>query len=278
MFLGYNTNGLAHHSLIAAIDLLADIGYQAVAITIDHHALSPFDSNWPGQLAEVARRLEKHAMRCVVETGARFILDPLHKHEPTLLASQARDRRRRIEFYRHALRCAAELRADCVSVWSGVAPPQEESRENLMAVLCDGLNEVLAEAERLGMVLAFEPEPGMFVATVADYDRLRLRLPHPLLRCTIDIGHLWCQDESPLVDVIAAHADQIANVHIEDMRRGRHEHLMFGEGEIDFPSVLSALDRAGYQAGVYVELSRHSHQGPIAARRAHDFLRRVWPQ
>jgi len=278
MFLGYNTNGLAHHPLVAAIDLLAEIGYQGVAITIDHHALSPFDSNWPKQLAEVAHRLEKHRMRCVIETGARFILDPFRKHEPTLLASKKSDRQRRIEFYRHALHCAAELGADCVSVWSGVAPPQTDSRESLMTLLCEGLSKVLAEAEHVALPLAFEPEPGMFIATLGDFDQLRQRLPHPLLRCTVDIGHLWCQDESPLPEVIATHADQIANVHIEDMRRGRHEHLMFGEGEIDFAGVLHALKRCGYRAGVFVELSRHSHEGPTAARRARDFLLSVWPR
>ena len=63
-------------------------------------------------------------------------------------------------------------------------------------------------------------------------------------------------------------APRLVNVHIEDMRAGRHEHLMFGEGEIDFPPVLRALAEVGYTGGVYVELSRHSHEGPTAARRA----------
>ena len=47
---------------------------------------------------------------------------------------------------------------------------------------------------------------------------------------------------------------------------------MFGEGEIDFPPVLQALADVGYTGGVYVELSRHSHEGPEAARRAMEFL------
>ena len=41
MLLGYNTNGLAHHDLFDAVELLADIGYRSVAITIDHTALPP---------------------------------------------------------------------------------------------------------------------------------------------------------------------------------------------------------------------------------------------
>ena len=42
MFLGYNTNGLAHHELFDAVELLAEIGYRGVAITIDHNALPPY--------------------------------------------------------------------------------------------------------------------------------------------------------------------------------------------------------------------------------------------
>jgi len=62
------------------------------------------------------------------------------------------------------------------------------------------------------------------------------------------------------------------NVHIEDMRSGVHEHLMFGEGQIDFPPVLQALAEVGYPGGIHVELSRHSHEAPTAVRRAFEFL------
>jgi sugar phosphate isomerase/epimerase len=57
------------------------------------------------------------------------------------------------------------------------------------------------------------------------------------------------------------------------MRTGIHEHLMFGEGEVDFAPVIAALQEVGYAGGVHVELSRHSHEGPAAARRAYQFLR-----
>ena len=43
MRLGYNTNGLAHHRLTDAIELLADEGYQSVALTLDAGALDPYE-------------------------------------------------------------------------------------------------------------------------------------------------------------------------------------------------------------------------------------------
>ena len=54
---------------------------------------------------------------------------------------------------------------------------------------------------------------------------------------------------------------------------GVHEHLMFGEGDIDFPPVIATLAEIRYDGLLSVELSRHSHEGPTAARRAYDFLR-----
>ncbi len=57
------------------------------------------------------------------------------------------------------------------------------------------------------------------------------------------------------------------------MKRGVHDHLMFGEGTIDFPPVLTALREIGYQGGVHVELSRHGHMAVEAVRRSASFLR-----
>ena len=104
------------------------------------------------------------------------------------------------------------------------------------------------------------------------------RIDAPNLRLTLDIGHLQCQGELPIADVIRRWASRLANVHIEDMRRGVHEHLMFGEGEIDFPPVLQALAEVGYTGGVYVELSRHSHEGPAAAKRAFQWMKSLFDE
>src|SRR5215510_8605909 len=83
---GYNTNGFAHHRLEDAIEILAELGYQSVALTLDYHALNPFDPYMPRQLAAVKGLLRKHGLRSVVETGARFLLDPRRKHHPTIVS------------------------------------------------------------------------------------------------------------------------------------------------------------------------------------------------
>jgi sugar phosphate isomerase/epimerase len=276
MLLGYNTNGLAHHDLLDAITLLGEIGYQGVALTLDHGALNPFDEWTNSQLKSVAELLAAHNLACVIETGARFLLDPRTKHEPTLVSADLAKRARRVDFLCRAVDIATKLDAECVSLWSGVVRDGAGERE-AFARLVDGLTLVLNHAEQKNVVLAFEPEPEMLVDTLARYDDLlgELSAQHvdtALLRLTIDIGHLHCQGEVPIAEQIERRRDRLANVHIEDMRAGEHEHLMFDEGEIDFPPVIAALAKIGYAGLVGVELSRHSHEGPTAARRAYNYL------
>src|ERR1019366_7355057 len=83
MNLGYNTNGSAHHRLEDALTILAELGYASVAITLDYHALNPFDADISQQCDRLRLIPEKLKMRCVIETGARFLLDPRQKHQPT---------------------------------------------------------------------------------------------------------------------------------------------------------------------------------------------------
>jgi L-ribulose-5-phosphate 3-epimerase len=271
MIMGYNTNGLAFHRWQDAVELLAEIGYRAVAITIDHHCLNPFSADLPHEIRALRRLLERHDMRCVIETGARFLLDSRVKHEPTLMTADPADRHRRVNYLERCIDIAAELEADAVSFWSGISRddiPESQAFDRLVA----GCREVADYAERRSVQLAFEPEPGMFIETMDQFGQLMERVDSPRFGLTIDIGHVQCVETTPIPDVLRTWKDRLWNVHIEDMRRGVHEHLLFGEGEIDFPPVMQTLAEIEYSGCVNVELSRHSHVAPQVARDSFEFL------
>jgi L-ribulose-5-phosphate 3-epimerase len=276
MILGYNTNGLSRFSPPAAIELLAKIGYRSIAISIDDCFLNPFGADLSAEIRLVAAALAKHGFRSVIETGARFLLDPNVKHEPTLVTVDAAARARRVDFLIRAIDIAADLKSDCVSLWSGVVR-DGAGEPDVMRRLVDGLVPVLEHAAKRGVVIGFEPEPGMYIDTMSRYRDLLNQLSARQVdlqpfQLTIDIGHLHCMGEVPISEQLRAWADRLVNVHIEDMRRGMHEHLMFGEGEIDFPPVIAALREIGYHGVLGVELSRHAAEGPAAAQKAYDFL------
>jgi len=218
MRLGYNTNGFAHHRLDDALTILAELGYRSVALTLDHHALNPYDPDTPRQLPLVRDRLRELGLSVVIETGARFLLDPRRKHQPTLLSADSGQRAIRLDFLRRAVDVAADLNAEAVSFWSGAA--NESATDTvLMDHLVEGSRRLCAYAETRGVRLAFEPEPGMFVDTMTRYAELHQRVAHSSFGLTIDIGHLHCLGETPLAPHLRRWCDWLWNIHIEDMRR-----------------------------------------------------------
>jgi len=273
MYLGYNTNGFAHHRLEDAIEILAELGYRGVALTLDVHHLDPFEPDPTGRIQQVRQSLTRHAMRCVVETGARFLLDPKRKHQPTLISPTADQRGRRITFLQDCIAYAGrgDLEADCVSFWSG-SPLDDASSSDLMVRLVEGCKYLSDWAAVNDVRLAFEPEPGMFIDTMDKFAELHAKVNHPAFGLTVDIGHLVCQGELPVSRHLEAWKHVLWNVHIEDMKRGVHDHVMFGEGEVDFADAFAGLRAANYTGGVFVELSRHSHDVVNTARKSAEFL------
>lgn len=299
--LGYGTNGLTDLRLDDALGLLADLGYDGVGLTLDHMHLDPLAPDVAARTRHVARRLGALGLGVTVETGARYVLDPRRKHGPSLLDPDPEARAARTALLVRAVDIAAELGAHAVHCFSGIAPPgtgggpdtgvgtgagarADVSTGTTAAAatatatawhrLTDALGPVLDAATRAGIPLAIEPEPGHLLATLADFHHLRTLLGDPdALGLTLDIGHCQCLEPAPPTTCVEEAAPWLRHVQIEDMRRGVHEHLPFGDGEIDFPPVLDALAATGYDGLTVVELPRHSHAGPDLARSSLGFLR-----
>jgi sugar phosphate isomerase/epimerase len=269
--LAYNTNGLAHHRLEDALEILGDLGYDGVALTLDVHHMDPYLAGGE-DAAFLKNRLDALGLRVVAETGGRYILDSRRKHYPSLVSSKGRERRE--DLYFRCIAIGARIGAEVISIWSGT-PDEGVETERAWEWLADGVRRVCRAAGETGVRIAFEPEPGMLVESMADFDRLREAVPSPHLGLTLDVGHVHCTEPDPIPDVIRRYGDRIWNVHIEDSVSGRHEHLPFGEGEIDFPPVLEALREIRYGGLVSVELSRHGHDGPAQAARSIEFLRSI---
>lgn len=275
MRIGFSTNSIGDIDPLEAVPLLHDLGYRSLAITLDHDVLNPFRPTIADDAVRWRAALAAHGMACVVETGARHLLDPRIKHEPTLMSPDADARRRRIEFLMQAIDVAALLGAEGVSLWSGVVR-DAAGEEELWPRLTASLAPVLDHARGRGVMIGFEPEPGMFVDTLTRFGVLLDRLGGPdHLRLTVDIGHLICMGEWPPEDAVRPWLDRIVNVHVDDMLACRHDHLPLGAGEVAFGPVLAALAGSGYTGGLHVELPRQAHRWFATARESSLFLHRL---
>jgi sugar phosphate isomerase/epimerase len=259
--LGYNTNGFAHHRLDDALHVIAELGYRAVAITPDANHLHP-DHTSDAQLRATRALLERLDLAVVVETGARYVLDPRRKQ--------------RLDFLERCARIAVALGGDTISLWSGI-PTADVAREDAWRHLVAGVQQLHERLTPLGVRIAFEPEPGMLVNSLADWERLRDATSIPDFGLTLDVGHVPCTESISAGDAIRRYGAAIRTVHLDDSRNGVHEHLQIGDGSLDWPDILRALREVGFTGIASVELSRHSHAAPEAARVAIERLRSALP-
>jgi len=269
--IGYNTNGFACHSLVSALEIIGDLGYDSVALTIDHHALNPWDDHFDIQLARVKKTLNAYNLATVIETGARFLLTPRIKHEPTLISEDPGGRQKRIGFIEKCLEIACELESEAVSIWSGIKA-NTVADDRAWEWLCRGCTKICSSAAAKGIPIAFEPEPGMFVESLSQFSRLSNDVNHPMFKLTFDAGHAFITEED-LPGAIESHKREIVNIHLEDMKKNRHRHLFFGEGEMEFGPIFQTLKNIGYSGQVNVELSRHCHNAVATASSALAFIR-----
>jgi len=266
----YNTNGAASHRLDDAIRLIAEAGYDGVALTLDHHHLDPFADDWEREAARVRDLLASLNLGSVVETGARYLLDPADKHEPTLVTASPEGRAARVAFLNRAIDVAGVLGSETMSFWAGVPKPGVD-RNDAHDWLDQGLAQVCDHATRAGVTVSLEPEPGMLVETVGDYERIAAF--HPQLKLALDTGHCLVTGDVEPEDAVRGHASRLGTVAIEDMKRGDHTHLPFGHGDMNVPAVLRALKDVEFGRLVCVELSRESPRAHQAIPEAIRYLK-----
>ena len=266
----YNTNGTANHRLADALALIADTGYDGVALTLDHHHFDPYAPNLSHRADQLATELDRLRLGLVIETGARYLLDARQKHEPTLVTAEREGRARRVDFLAKAVQIAEACGGEAVSFWGGVPKPGM-APETAQAYLREGLAMLMDLVPEGLVALALEPEPGMAVETVDDYRRWRSEFPR--LRLALDTGHCLVTQERDPAGAVREFAEELGTVTMEDMRRGVHDHLPFGEGDMDVPGVLRALREIRFGRLICVELSRDSHRAHTMVPQALAYLR-----
>ena len=221
-----------------------------------------------------AALLREHGLDVVVETGGRYVLDPRRKHHPTFVCDDGRERR--IDL----LRQRAPDRAPTSGARGGLVLERHRAArghaEQGRAARRGGSRACsLPVAQAAGVTSASSPSPGCSSSGSRDVAGLRRAARRgPSARAHRRRRAPALHGGRRPADVRAAPpGDLVVNVQIDDMRRGVHEHLPFGEGEVDFPPVLAALSDDRLRGLVAVELPRHSHAAPVLAAPASAFLR-----
>lgn len=277
MKLSFSTNAFTRHSVFAAVQSIAAIGYAGVEILADVPHLYPPATREADleQLRAVGRRSRIQFANINANTAVGYygkeFWEPLF--EPSLANPDRAARQWRIDYTKRCLEMAQVLGCANVSVTSGRMVPGIEPDQS-QDLLRESLREVVEYAARLGIRVGIEYEPGLLIERYQELASLLRDLNSPYLGANLDLGHSYLLGEDPQ-EVIDALASRIFHIHIEDIHARKHYHLIPGLGEIDFEKLFRILSVASFDGFVTVELYSYPHQPEQAARRAYDFLGRL---
>jgi sugar phosphate isomerase/epimerase len=276
--LAFSTNAYTRNPLLDALRHIRAAGFGAVEILADTphaypEALAP---GWVHEIRSELKRLNLRVSNVNANCTFGYFRDPPPEafFEPSLISPRPDYREDRIRMIARVLDFAREIGADNISITSGRLlggmPPAAARRQ-----LDESLRRVLDQADRAGVNVGIECEPGLFVEYAAELAEVIDRLDHPRLGANFDVGHAIVAGE----DVPAALRllrGRIWNLHVEDLPGRKHYHMIPGDGTVDWPALGQALRDIHYDRYATVELYTQSADPDTAARRSYDFLRRTW--
>jgi sugar phosphate isomerase/epimerase len=175
-------------------------------------------------------------------------------------APTAEERRKRVEDNRVAIDEAALLGAPVLVIVSG--PANGQTLSDARATVLDGLLEVLPDAEKAGVILGIEPLHPMYAAersvvvTLKQATDIVEQLSSAAAGVVVDVFHVWWDPE--VMHQIERASGKIVGFHVSDwpvplpgilMGRG-----MMGDGIIELRKLREAVDAAGYDGPIEVEI------------------------
>ncbi|MGW1231371.1 sugar phosphate isomerase/epimerase family protein [Streptomyces californicus] len=175
------------------------------------------------------------------------------------------ERARALDDNRAAIDEAAALSTDTLVLVSGGLPPGSRDLRGARERVADALAELAPYAAERGVRLAIEPLHPMFasdrcvVSTLGQALDLAERFPAEQVGVVVDTYHLWWDDRAP-ADIARAgaggriHAFQLADWITPlpaGVLLGRGQ---LGDGSVDFRAFRSAVESAGYDGPIEVEI------------------------
>lgn len=277
MNLAFSTNAYLNYSFDNAVSRIACIGYRGVEIMADvPHA-------WPAYLLPESKQsirdsLSRHQL--AISNVNAFMMHAVNDRRqkywyPSWIETDPNYRAIRVDHTKRALTLARELGAKCITTEPGGPVAPGESWHAAMKLFVEELKPVAEHAEREGVLLLVEPEPGLLIESSEQFEEFMSRVDSPAIGLNFDVGHMYCVGEDPATSLQRL-AKFVRHVHLEDIAKTRvHQHLVPGDGAIDFAAVFQALKEIRYSGWVTVELYPYVEDPDLAARRAIEFVLRV---
>ncbi|MFL6367602.1 MAG: sugar phosphate isomerase/epimerase family protein [Nitrososphaeraceae archaeon] len=296
MKLAFSTNAFKKYSLKESIRLIREIGYEGVEILCDvPHAYPPcLDEE---DILSIQEIISKNNIE-ISNLNAFTLYAITDVYHPSWIESDKQLRELRIQHTINCLRLAKKIGAKNISTEPG--GPIEVGNDNkynnndfknntnnkrssydleaLQEFFVNGIVRTSKVAEEYGVKILVEPEPGLLLENSEQFLKFIKNINSHYVGLNFDMGHFFCVREDPAA-LIYNLAEHIGHFHLADIAHTRvHNHLIPGQGSVDFASIFKAISEINYQGFITVELYPYQDDPVYAARISHKYLTNVISQ
>jgi len=194
--------------------------------------------------------------------------------------------RQQVDSVRQWIAVAAELNVPVSRIFGGHIERQDRLDDDVKASgrqrILDGLGEVVSEAEKYGVVLALENHGGLPCLAGEQVEVIE-QINSPYLKATVDVGNYLVGGQEGQIGTAIA-AKHAAYVHFKDYNKVPDSslpwgwtisHCDVGDGDIDLPACVKALDQAGYDGFAALEFEGEDEENGIP--RSIEYMKKILP-
>ncbi len=245
------------HDLLQEIEWIARMDFDFVDLTLEP------------PMAE-ARRVDTDAVSAALKNHGLAVVGHTAYYLPLCSPFESL-RRAAVEELKLCLEVFAAVGAE----WMNLHPDRQapfHDRKYIIERNLQTIRELLPLARQLGIGIMVENLPGSFnsVRQLAE-----LLEPLPELALHLDIGHAnLLVDRNTTDELLAAYGSRLRHVHLHDNKGGSADlHLPLGAGTLDTAHYVSALQAAGYDGTITLEVFTPDRRHLSYSR---EVLRRTW--
>lgn len=217
--LSYSLNSAESLPIEEVCDKLLSFGYQGVELSFQHNQFDPFYIS-ESRVEELRKYFSNALIKpvCISTATTKFLSSV--PHEPSLISVDKEKRSRRSTLIKKGVKLAEDIGIPIVSFQSGYIRDEHAglSRSSILQTLTIEIKNILAIIQ--GEVeLLIEPEPGMFIETMAEAVELTGLVNDARFGIHMDVGHIFCTEDD-YIETIRVFANKVKYIHMADIRKG----------------------------------------------------------
>jgi|TARA_B100001540_G_scaffold273350_1_gene258209 protein FrlC len=273
MKIGFSSNAFINFSLLDTIQRISNAGYDGIEIVVDTpHAFLPLSDKEVDEIKHSLKINNLEVSNLNANTVSGWYSDQTNvvEFEPSLSNKDEILRKWRIDYTKKAIQLASELECDSICITTGLK--HYENIEYETTVLMESLSNILEFAEKFGIKIAMEYEPGLLVENSEEV--LDISNDFKDLGLNLDTCHVAVLDED-FSAVIQKFKNKIFHTHVSDCKNAVHYHLIPGTGEIDFHEIHYNLKKINYDGFLTAELYTYAENPEEALSETFNFLKNL---